>query len=370
VISFDIKSLPLCILEELEQMAKPHDSNATFRFVGGCVRDTILGRKPKDFDIVTNTTADTLEKMGLENVGKFFPVYLHNTNYGHIEVAVARSEEKVGAGHKGFVTTPTGNYEDDRVRRDLTMNAMMVDAAGTLYGWEVGYEAIAAKTMEQVSNKFAEDPLRVLRVARFAAQLGADWTVSPRLVKTMWQMQPELATLPPDRVREELKKVFASMAPHRFFEVLKASDCLSPWFPGLTQNFHVVTSMISYGATNNWTFEQFMIGIGAVTDPDFLIHLGVGKAERKAVHYLQIYKEKMKKARQCDSFTLVQIVKCSCGILSLEQLLDCVLMDNYADSKDYILKCQDAIKAVDMNGVTGVDDAMARMDMAVTKVSK
>ena len=366
-----MSTLPLYILGVLEGLAGMYDQTASFRFVGGCVRDTLLGRKPKDYDIVTNTMADTLEKMGLENVGKAFPVYLYkDEHYGQIEIAVARSEEKVGLGHKGFETTPTGNFVDDMARRDLKINALMVDSKGRLIGPAGAMEQIESKILENVSEKFGEDPLRVFRVARFAAQFGSEWKVSLKLTEIMLKMQSELATLPPDRVREEFKRAMAGKAPSRFFEVLRDSQCLSPWFPELEQNFHVVTSVVSYGAFQDWTFEQFMIGIGAVTDPAFLVRLGFGKAERKAVHYLHIYRDKLKKAKQCDSFTLVQIVKCSRGILTLEQLLDCVLMDRYNSSKQYILDCQGAMKAVDMTDVTGVDDAMERMEAAVIKVSQ
>jgi len=89
--------LPLYMLKKLKQMAYMFDPRADFRFVGGCVRDMLLDRKPKDFDVVTNTTAETLQQMGLENVGKAFPVYLYqDPTYGQIEIAVARSEEKMG----------------------------------------------------------------------------------------------------------------------------------------------------------------------------------------------------------------------------------------------------------------------------------
>ena len=368
---FDMSSLPLNILGELMKMAKPHDPNATFRFVGGCVRDVVLNRIPKDFDIVTDTTADTLEKMGLENVGKHFPVYLYDSSIGHIEVAVARSEEKVGTGHKGFITTPTGNYEDDRVRRDLTMNAMMVDADGVLYGWEEGMKAITTKTMEQVSEKFAEDPLRVFRVARFAAQLGPDWTVCPRLLETMRKMQPELATLPPDRVREELKKVVVSKAPARFFEVLRASECLSPWFSEIG-SWGRVMAAVQYGTKQGWEFDQFMIGIAtAMEEPEtFLTRLGFSAAVIKVPNFIQHYDLQLEDPRSFGIREMVGIINRSRGVLTLEQMLDCYLMDKHPDSTAFLLACHKAMKATDMTGVMGRSDAEDRLVASVAEVGK
>ena len=132
-----VVGLPLYILKQLQETARQFDPEAEFRFVGGCVRDMMLGRDPKDIDVVTNTTADTLEQMGLENVGKAFPVYLYqDPTFGQMEVAVARTEIRQGTGHGGFRTTHTRDFREDMLRRDLTINALMVDVNGVLHDSE------------------------------------------------------------------------------------------------------------------------------------------------------------------------------------------------------------------------------------------
>lgn len=368
----DVTSLPLYILEKLENWAKPHDPNASFRFVGGCVRDTLLGHKPKDYDVVTNTSSKILEKMGLEDVGKAYPVYLYqDEKYGQIEVAVARTEEKTGIGHKGFETTPTSNFEDDVVRRDLTVNALMVDVNGDLTGSPKALEHIKSKILENNSDKFGEDALRVFRTARFAAQFGPDWQLSPQLLSIMKEMQGELASLSSDRVREEFRRAMGGKSPARFFAVLRISHCLSPWFSELEQNWNGVMVVVYYGGVQDWSFEQFLIGIGGVlSNPNQLMtRLNIGNAEKRAIHYIQTYKALLENPKQYDTSVIIQLIQNSRGILPLDKLLDCALSGGHTDSKNFLLACQEAMRRTNMEGVTGKEEALERLLVEVKKVN-
>lgn len=365
--------LPLHILDTLEQEASQYDPTARFRLVGGCVRDTLLGRKPKDFDIVTSTTSSVLEQMGLENVGKAFPVYLYkDPQYGQMEIAVARSEEKTGPGHKGFDTVPTGNFDDDMIRRDLTINALSVDSNGSLHGPDQAMEQIEKKILQNVSEKFSEDPLRVFRVARFSAQFGSGWTVSETLKEQMRKIQHELNTLPADRVREEFRKALAGPEPLNFFETLRAGGCVDPWFSEVHQNWDALAMVCDYGRDAGWSFEQFLVGIGAdMATPDSLMNrLGISDQVKKAVHYVKSNRSKLQAAKQQPPQEIVRLVQSGGrGVLDFDQILDCALRAQYNESKRYLLNCQAAIKEADMTGVKGREDAMERMVGAISKVA-
>ena len=366
--------LPLYMLGKLKQMAFMFDSQADFRFVGGCVRDMLLDRKPKDFDVVTNTTADTLEKMGLENVGKAFPVYLYqDPTYGQIEIAVARSEEKTGVGHKDFDIIPTGNFEGDMVRRDLNVNAMMVDADGKLYGPPEALQNIQEKTLQNVSEKFAEDALRVFRVARFSAQFGSEWKVSPQLIEMMHQMQPELQYLPADRIREETKRALVGKNPMRYFEVLREGGCLNPWFSEFEQDWDQLAESVNYGHQTGWDFDMQMVGIESLLPtPDSLNNrLGLSNQIKQAAQFVKKNRENIKQAKSLTKEAVVSIVQSGArGAFDFSQLLDCALYGANPESKAYLLKCSGAIKKTDMTGVTSRNEATERLVGAISKIGR
>jgi tRNA nucleotidyltransferase (CCA-adding enzyme) len=202
--------------------------------VGGAVRDQLLGypHKEKDWVVVNATTEDML-KLGYRQVGKDFPVFLHpETNE---EYALARTERKVGRGYTGFAfdTSTHVTLEEDLKRRDLTINAMAKDLeTGQLVDPYGGQKDLAAKMLRHVSPAFAEDPVRVLRVARFAARYG-DFTVATDTNNLMKQMveSGEVDALVPERVWKELERALGEKFPHRFFEVLKDCSAFARLFP-------------------------------------------------------------------------------------------------------------------------------------------
>lgn len=200
--------------------------------VGGAVRDELLERPVIERDwVVVGSTPEALQGLGYRQVGRDFPVFLH-PDTGE-EYALARTERKVGPGHVGFVchAGPEVTLEDDLRRRDLTINAMARDATGGLVDPFGGHRDLDARVLRHVSDAFVEDPLRVFRVARFAAQLP-EFALAPETRALMRRMADAdaLAELSAERVWQELHKALAAAAPLRFFEVLRDSAAMAPWF--------------------------------------------------------------------------------------------------------------------------------------------
>lgn len=206
--------------------------------VGGAVRDELLGRPVRERDwVVVGATADDLLARGYRRVGRDFPVFLHPDT--HEEHALARTERKTGAGHTGFECYAGADVtlEQDLARRDLTVNALARTDDGRLIDPYGGVRDLEARCLRHVSSAFVEDPLRVFRVARFAAELAPfGFRVAPETMSLMREMvgQGALAELAAERVWHELVKALSSPAPSRFFDVLDACGGLTHWFCELT----------------------------------------------------------------------------------------------------------------------------------------
>jgi len=203
--------------------------------VGGAVRDALLGVPVRERDwVVVGSTPDGMLERGYRQVGRDFPVFLHPDTSE--EYALARTERKTGPGHTGFVchAGPEVTLEDDLLRRDLTINAMAQDADGGLVDPFGGRADLEARLLRHVSAAFVEDPLRVFRVARFAAQLPG-FQAAPETRALMREMarNDQLAELAAERVWQELHKALGCQAPVRFFEVLEETGALDPWFAEL-----------------------------------------------------------------------------------------------------------------------------------------
>ena len=163
--------------------------------VGGAVRDALLGRPVNDRDwVVVGATPEAMLAAGYQPVGKDFPVFLHPVT--HEEHALARTERKTAPGYRGFVVhaAPEVTLEDDLARRDLTINAMARDADGALVDPHGGQRDLQARVLRHVSPAFAEDPVRILRLARFAARYAPlGFTVAPETMALMRAMVDHLA---------------------------------------------------------------------------------------------------------------------------------------------------------------------------------
>lgn len=214
----------------------------TYR-VGGCVRDRLLGLAVNDIDwVVTGASSEQMLVLGYKSIGKDFPVFLHPQTKQ--EYALARSERKTGPGYKGFEITadPATTIEQDLLRRDLTINAMAEAEDGTIVDPYGGQRDLEARCLRHVSAAFVEDPVRVLRVARFAARfhrLGfrlADDTAE--LIRQMGE-SGELEALVAERVWSELARALDEADPAVFFNTLRDCGVLQGLFPEIDALFGV-----------------------------------------------------------------------------------------------------------------------------------
>ena len=202
--------------------------------VGGSVRDEILGSAPKDRDyVVVNGSEKELIKAGYKRVGKNFPVFLHPTTKE--EYALARTEKKEGLGHRGFSTdTSKGiTLEEDLARRDFTINAIAKDSTGKIFDPFGGLQDIERKTLRHITDAFREDPLRVLRGARFSATLGFKIAEETQILMLDMVNSGELKSLPVERIERELRLAIAGHRPHYFFETLKKCKAIPQLLPEL-----------------------------------------------------------------------------------------------------------------------------------------
>ncbi|AHE97140.1 multifunctional CCA addition/repair protein [Thioalkalivibrio paradoxus] len=211
--------------------------------VGGAVRDRLLGRpvRERDYVVVGATPAD-MKARGFRPVGRDFPVFLHPRT--HEEYALARTERKTAKGYRGFRfnAAPEVTLEQDLARRDLTINAIAEAADGRLIDPYGGQADLRARVLRHVSPAFAEDPVRLLRVARLAAQLSPfGFTIAAETETLMRELvdSGEVDALVPERVWAECEKALSSPAPLRFFEVLQATGALAALFPELARLFGV-----------------------------------------------------------------------------------------------------------------------------------
>ena len=208
--------------------------------VGGAVRDKLMGIPIKDRDwVVIGATPEEMIREGYIAVGEDFPVFLHPETKE--EYALARTERKSGKGYKGFVfySSPEITLEDDLKRRDLTINAIAEDEDGNLIDPYGGEADLKNGILRHISSAFVEDPLRVLRVARFAARFGfkiADETME--LLKTI-SKSGELDTLIPERVWSEMQKALTGKYPTRFILALKSCYALEKLFPEIEALFGI-----------------------------------------------------------------------------------------------------------------------------------
>lgn len=218
-------------------------ANLECYIVGGAVRDQLLGRPMGDRDwVVVHATPEEMLARGFRQVGADFPVFLHPETSE--EYALARTERKRGRGYHGFTVhaSPDVTLEEDLARRDLTINAMAMDSAGRVLDPFGGRDDLEARRLRHVGPAFVEDPLRVLRVARFAAQLadyGFEVAEETEVLLRQMSSSGELADLTPERVWAETVKALASDKPSRYFAVLRQVGALAEIFPEVEALFGV-----------------------------------------------------------------------------------------------------------------------------------
>lgn len=271
--------------------------------VGGAVRDELLGLQVKDHDyVVVSSTTEEMLDLGYKPVGKDFPVFLHPQT--HDEYALARTERKTGKGYTGFTVhaSPDVTLEEDLARRDFTMNAIAKAPDGRLIDPFNGQSDIKQKTIRHVGEAFTEDPVRILRAARFSARY-ADFNIAPETMQLMQQMvaDGEVDTLVAERVWQELSKGLMENQPSRMFDVLLACGALQKLLPELAvlwgvpqpekhhpeidTGIHVMMA-IDYAAKQEFSlpvrYAVLMHDLGKGTTPESLLPRHIGHDARGA----------------------------------------------------------------------------------------
>jgi len=233
--------------------------------VGGAVRNQLLGLPVKERDwVVVGATAEEMRALGYRPVGKDFPVFLHPSSKE--EYALARTERKTGKGHTGFeCDTEAVTLEDDLRRRDLTINAIARDQDGSLIDPWGGVADIEGRVLRHISDAFAEDPLRVLRVARFAAAFETlGFTVHPStlaLMKTMTQ-RGDLAELSVERIWLELEKALTTDHPVTFFKVLASVGAATILWPEIpAEALARLDTMAGESDEKEYRFAALLLGL-------------------------------------------------------------------------------------------------------------
>ncbi|MEZ5480008.1 MAG: multifunctional CCA addition/repair protein [Thiolinea sp.] len=214
-----------------------------YQLVGGAVRDKLLGLPVKDRDwVVTGATPQAMLQRGFRAVGKDFPVFLHPET--HEEYALARTERKTAAGYHGFQfhAAPEVTLAEDLQRRDLTINALAEDEQGQLIDPYGGLQDLQQRVLRHVSPAFAEDPVRILRVARFAARFAPlGFRIAPETLQLMRAMTAngEVDALVPERVWQETVRALAEASPPTFITTLRDCGALAKLFPEIDRLFGI-----------------------------------------------------------------------------------------------------------------------------------
>lgn len=294
--------------------------------VGGAVRDTLLGLPIQDQDyVVVGSSVDEMQALGFKAVGKDFPVFLHPQT--HEEYALARTERKTAKGYKGFVVdaNPAVTLEEDLSRRDFTMNAIAKSADCVLIDPFGGVADIHSKIIRHVSPAFAEDPVRILRAARFSARF-ADFTIAPETMQLMQQMvyAGEVDALVPERLWQELAKGLMEAKPSRMFAVLRACGALQRILPELdrlwgvpqTERYHPeidtgvhIMLVIDYAAKQQFSlpvrYAALLHDLGKGTTPKEMLPRHIGH-EARSVQLLKGVSERLHVPNDCKE--LAQLV--------------------------------------------------------------
>jgi tRNA nucleotidyltransferase/poly(A) polymerase len=292
--------------------------------VGGAVRDQLLGLPVQDRDyVVVGATPDEMVAQGFTPVGRDFPVFLHPQT--HEEYALARTERKSGHGYKGFTVyaAPEVTLEEDLRRRDLTINAMAMDQSGQIIDPYGGQSDLQARIFRHVSEAFAEDPVRILRVARFAARF-TDFSVAPETLALMRKIVAagEVEALVPERVWQELSRGLMEKQPSRMFRALRECGALARLLPEVDCLFGVpqppehhpevdtgahVMLVIDWAARQNFSLPvRFAalthdLGKGATPPELWPRHLG---HEAKSVERVRAVSERMRVPADCRDLAI------------------------------------------------------------------
>ncbi|OUM32125.1 multifunctional CCA tRNA nucleotidyl transferase/2'3'-cyclic phosphodiesterase/2'nucleotidase/phosphatase [Pseudomonas sp. 1239] len=295
--------------------------------VGGAVRDRLLGRPVTDIDwVVVGATVEQMQAQGYRPVGADFPVFLHP--HSGEEYALARTERKSGRGYGGFTfhASPEVTLEEDLVRRDLTINAMAEDEQGRITDPYKGQQDLQDRILRHVSPAFAEDPLRVLRVARFAARYaGLGFQVAPETLALMRELSEsgELQALTAERSWKEIARALMEEQPQVFIQVLRDCGALKQLMPELDVLFGVpqpaahhpeidtgvhTLSVLEQAARHNqpltvrWACLLHDLGKGLTPEDEWPRHIA---HEHRGLKAIKAVNQRFKVPRDCQELALL-----------------------------------------------------------------
>ena len=280
--------------------------------VGGAVRDRLLGEPVNDRDwVVTGASPQDMLDAGYLPVGKDFPVFLHPDT--REEYALARTERKTGPGYRGFEVraAPDVTLEDDLARRDLTINAIAQDEHGALVDPHGGRADLRARVLRHVSAAFVEDPVRILRLARFAAR-WPDFSVAPETTALMRRMVDagEVDALVAERVWQEMSRGLMERAPARMFEVLRGVGALARLLPEVDALFGVPQPAAHHPEIDTGLHTLMVLGRCAATGQPLpvrwacLVH-DLGKAATPAERLIRQLDERLRVPVACAELALL-----------------------------------------------------------------
>lgn len=240
--------------------------------VGGAVRDKLLGLPVQDRDwVVVGATPQAMVELGYRQVGKDFPVFLHPQS--HEEYALARTERKTAPGYTGFAfhAAPDVTLEDDLRRRDLTINAIAMASDGAIIDPFNGQQDLRDKVLRHVSSAFEEDPVRILRLARFYARFAPlGFTIAPETRVLMQRMvaSGEVDALVPERVWQETQRALGEKRPSAFFEALRECGALKKLFPEIDRLFGVPQTAIHHPEIDTGIHIMMVLEQAALISPE------------------------------------------------------------------------------------------------------
>ena len=299
-------------------------SNTKIYRVGGAVRDQLLGLPVQDHDwVVVGSTPEAMVAQGFKPVGKDFPVFLHPAT--HEEYALARTERKTARGYQGFAVyaAPDVTLEQDLLRRDFTINAIAQDSEGKLIDPHHGIADLRAGILRHVSAAFLEDPVRILRAARFAARFG--FIIAPETLTLMRDMvnSGEVDALVAERVWQELARGLMEKKPSRFFETLRSCGALAKIIPevdalfGVAQppkhhpeidcgihTMMVVDDAAQHGYALEVRYAALTHDLGKATTPKEILPRHIGH-ELRSVALVKTLSQRLRASSECRDLALL-----------------------------------------------------------------
>ncbi|TXL65349.1 multifunctional CCA addition/repair protein [Zeimonas arvi] len=331
--------------------------------VGGAVRDELLGLPVRDRDwVVVGATPETLKAQGFQPVGRDFPVFLHPDT--REEYALARTERKSGRGYRGFVVqfSPDVTLEDDLKRRDLTINAMARDADGTLIDPWNGLRDLRERVLRHVSEAFGEDPVRILRIARFAARFH-DFTIAPETRALMRDMvaQGEADHLVAERVWQELSRGLMETHPSRMIAVLRECGALERIAPELEEVWHegmagTLDAAAAAGASLPVRFAVLLHGVAAADDPKRPGH------RRDPGERADAIAERLRAPTDCRD--VARLVAAELPVLEIADTLDVEGLVRVVERMDGLRRAQRMERVLEACGIVHRNPALARVRLA------